>query len=271
MNKSIYRQADYQSKSDQDKFQEKNLPILRFSKNIAPSVDKGKNNRPGAKQYTSMQALAEFERWSRTYDRSLLQYLLFEPTHQVLLRYLGPGDRKILDIGCGTGKFLVTIAERFPATQLVGLDLCPGMLQRASERCQPYGSRICLVRGDSTYLPFQDNQFDVVTCSHSFHHYPDQQRAIAEMYRILRPNGRLLLVDGDRDGWWGWFIYDICVPWIEGGVHHCSARQFRQLCQAAGFQQIQQTRFGYLAPFLVTVAVAAKSSVAGQLPVARAA
>jgi ubiquinone/menaquinone biosynthesis C-methylase UbiE len=128
-----------------------------------------------------------------------------------------------------------------------------------------------LVRGDSAYLPFGDGEFDVITCSHSFHHYPDQQRVVCEMYRVLRPNGRVLLVDGDRDGWWGWLIYDICVTWLEGGVHHCSAQRFRQLCEAAGFRHLQQFRHGTLAPFLLTIATAVKSAASAAEPLARAA
>lgn len=209
-------------------------------------------------RYTTAQALAEFERWSRSYDRSWLQRLLFEPTHRLLLSHLSVADRKILDIGCGTGRFLALVAERFPEAEMVGLDICPGMLRRAQPRCQRFGARVRFVRGDSANLPFDDGQFDVVTCSHSFHHYPDQQRVVREMYRVLRPNGRVMLVDGDRDGWWGWLIYDVCVTWVEGGVHHCSAEKFRRLFRTAGFRLLHQTRHGLLAPFLLTIATANK-------------
>ncbi|MCS7016504.1 MAG: hypothetical protein NZM42_10365, partial [Gemmatales bacterium] len=77
---------------------------------------------------------------------------------------------------------------------------------------------------------------------------------------------RLLLVDGDRDGWWGWLIYDICVTWIEGGVHHCSAQRFRHLCHTAGFRQVQQQRHGILAPYLLTMATAVKTPAVCSMP-----
>jgi ubiquinone/menaquinone biosynthesis C-methylase UbiE len=247
------------------------LPFPSPANSSSPGDTGREPEAPPHQSYTTAQALAEFERWSRSYDRSFLQYLLFEPTHRLLLAQLAPDVRRLLDIGCGTGKFLAQVAECFPETEIFGLDLSPGMLERAKPRCQRYGDRVRLVRGDSACLPFPDNFFDVVTCSHSFHHYPDQQRVICEIYRVLRPNGRMLLVDGDRDGWWGWFIYDICVTWLEGGVHHCSAKRFRQLCQSAGFQQLQQIRRGRLAPFLVTVATAIKTALEPAMPLSRAA
>jgi len=140
------------------------------------------------------------------------------------------------------------------------------MLTHGVDRCRPWQDRVHLVRGDSGRLPFPDDQFDLVTCSHSFHHYPDQARVIAEMHRVLRRDGRLVLIDGDRDGPWGWFIFDLCVTWIEGDVHHCSRRRFRQLMHGAGFEVVGQYRRGFLAPYVMNVAVARKPEKVAALP-----
>ncbi len=56
------------------------------------------------------------------------------------------------------------------------------------------------MQGDSERLPFASGSFDIVTCANSFHHYPRQDRAVAEMRRVLRPGGRLMIIDGYRDG-----------------------------------------------------------------------
>jgi hypothetical protein len=79
------------------------------------------------------------------------------------------------------------------------------------------------------------------------------------MHRVLRPEGRLVLVDGYRDRPWGWFIYDVCVAGVEGAVHHASARRFRDLLSQAGFGSTTQRVHRGPAPFLLTEAVAKDS------------
>lgn len=78
---------------------------------------------------------------------------------------------------------------------------------------------------------------------------------MAEMYRVLKPGGRLLLVDGCRDGFWGWFIYDVCVTAVEGNVRHVSAREVRDLFDRAGFSETAQTVHHGPAPFLLSEGV----------------
>ncbi len=215
-------------------------------------------------------ALAEFDRWSRSYDRSVLQRFFFGPSHDLLLNNFRPEDQRILDIGCGTGLFAVRALERFSDARVWGFDLSSKMLEHSSVRGRSH-HRLHLVRGDSGKLPFRDNSFDVITCSHSFHHYPDQQAAVAEMYRVLRPGGRLMIVDGDRDHWWGWFIFDVVVTLAEGAVHHCSARRFRELYRQAGFGQVRHLHRGGPAPFVLTIGEATKARPAIALPLGRAA
>lgn len=78
---------------------------------------------------------------------------------------------------------------------------------------------------------------------------------MAEMRRVLRPGGRLMIIDGYRDSLWGWFIYDVCVAAVEGDVHHASAGRFRELLTQAGLKAIAQRAFRGLAPFLITEAI----------------
>src|SRR5262245_45255619 len=118
-------------------------------------------------------AKSQFDSWSRWYDRSILQTVFFGPTHHAIVDALGPlpDGAAILDVGCGTG----ILAEKLLATTnavVRGVDLSPGMVQHAEERCRRYGDRARFVIGDSEHLPFPDSSFDVVTCCHSFHHYP---------------------------------------------------------------------------------------------------
>jgi SAM-dependent methyltransferase len=216
----------------------------------------------GQPTYQTATARAEFDSWSRRYDWDPLQWLFFRPTHRMMLRHLLPSDTRVLDIGCGTGCFAGQVLEHFPRVQVTGLDLSDGMLHRARPRCHGTGGRLHLVQGDSERLPFADDSFDVVTCSHSFHHYPHQARVVAEMYRVLRSGGRLLIADGDRDRPWGRFIFDGIVVFMEGAVNHLSAADFCALYEEAGFRDIQQERRGGLLPFLLTIGRAVKPVMA---------
>lgn len=214
--------------------------------------------------YDKNQATREFARWSESYDRCVLQWLLFGPSHRAIIRRIQRrfGDRaiRILDVGCGTGVFAARLREAMPAAKVWGVDLVSDMLTRGNERWRRHKGRVVPVQGDSERLPFADGSFDVVTCANSFHHYPHQDRAVSEMHRVLRPEGALLLVDGYRDAPWGWFIYDVCVASVEGSVHHASSRRVRSLFDEAGFEETTQKVHRGPAPFLLSEGIKHPSS-----------
>lgn len=130
-----------------------------------------------------------FDRWSSSYDSARLQTLTYRPIHDALLRSLRTCQpRTILDLGCGTGQFLARLDQQFPDAAAHGLDLSPGMLAEAMTRAS--GG---LVLGDAQALPFGTDSFDAVTCSESFHWYPDQRQSLREVAAVLRPGGQLLI------------------------------------------------------------------------------
>jgi ubiquinone/menaquinone biosynthesis C-methylase UbiE len=127
------------------------------------------------------------------------------------------------------------------------------MVRRARAKLNGEGSRVRLTVGDSENIPFAAGTFDVVTCSNSFHHYPNQLAALREMHRVLRPGGRLLVVDGFRDNLIGRIMYDVIVTRVEGDVWHRDARDMRDLMEQVGFRNVTQaTRSRALFPLLLT-------------------
>jgi len=212
--------------------------------------------------YDKRQATEEFARWSESYDRCVLQWLLFGPSHRALIKRIqavaSGRPATVLDIGCGTGLFAERLRAALPDSRVFGVDLVADMLAQGAPRWNHHADAVFPVQGDSERLPFASGSFDFVTCANSFHHYPDQEQAVAEMRRVLKPGGRLLLLDGYRDAPWGWFIYDVCVTFREGNVHHASARRFREILERAGFQAIAQKVRRGPAPFLLNEAIAAE-------------
>ena len=222
------------------------------------------------RRYFRHQATDEFNRWSESYDRCILQLLLFHPSHLAILKRIKAtfGDRPInvLDVGCGTGLFASKITAALPNAKVWAMDLTPGMLEKGKPRWKMLGDRAVPVQGDSERLPFAAGSFDIVTCANSFHHYPHQQRAVDEMSRVLKPDGRLILVDGNRDWPWGWFIFDVCVATIEGAVHHCSSARMRSLFVQSGLVLENQKETWGPAPFLVTMGRKSKEAPAVPAP-----
>lgn len=206
------------------------------------------------------QAKQEFASWSRSYDRSILQWLLFDPSHKMILEHLGNVEREvhILDIGCGTGKLAHRLVTHHREARVFGIDLSESMIRAGQHRIATQ-ERIHLSVADSEHLPFADSTFDYVTCSNSFHHYPNQEAALRQMFRVLKSGGRLFLTDGYRDSLLGWLIYDVFVTKLEGGhVYHMPAEEFRRGFAEVGFTDVRQRIVRFPGPFVLTSGCAQK-------------
>ena len=106
-------------------------------------------------------------------------------------------DHHILDLGCGTGTFIVRLKRNYPTAQVIGLDPDPKALRRAEAKFRRAGLSVQLDRGFSDQLPYKDESFDRVFSSFMFHHLDDQQResTLKEVFRVLKPRGSFHLLD----------------------------------------------------------------------------
>jgi ubiquinone/menaquinone biosynthesis C-methylase UbiE len=139
----------------------------------------------------------QFDRWASSYEDNTLQQHLFVPAHQTTLQLalkLLPHPRRILDIGCGTGRLLRQARQCYPMAELVGVDLAERMVATASE-VTPTKLAVRFVHTRAERLPFSDGVFDLVFATLSLRHWTDLTAGIAEVARVLTPSGVVVLAD----------------------------------------------------------------------------
>jgi ubiquinone/menaquinone biosynthesis C-methylase UbiE len=167
--------------------------------------------------------------------------------HTADLAQLRPGEA-VLDVGCGTGELAQRAAARVGVSGRVsGIDPSPEMITVACRKAARRGLAIDYRVAAIEALPFPDAHFDVVLSSLMMHHLPPDLKALglAEVHRVLKPGGRLFIVDLARPRGRLWFL---ALPnLIHGGAAY-GAHTLPPLLAQAGFTGIDSgpTRFGWL-------------------------
>lgn len=104
-------------------------------------------------------------------------------------------DEHALELGFGHGRTLDVAAHRAPDARFTGLDVAPTAVRTATRRCRALveAGRLHLRTGDGVPLPWDDKSFDAAFAVHTLYFWPDAPRQLAELRRVLRPGGRLVL------------------------------------------------------------------------------
>jgi ubiquinone/menaquinone biosynthesis C-methylase UbiE len=114
---------------------------------------------------------------------------------QLILRFFGDLDNsRVADIGSGKGRFARALKEANPRASLVAFDLAEAML-----RVVPQGIERCC--GSMTKLPFANDSFDAAYATESLEHAVNIADAVAELCRVVRPGGRIVIIDKNAEHW----------------------------------------------------------------------
>jgi malonyl-CoA O-methyltransferase len=114
---------------------------------------------------------------------------------QLIVRYFGDLSRgRVLDVGSGKGRFARVLKDNNPAARIVAFDLAEAMLRVVSKDIAP-----CC--GSMTSLPFPNAAFDAAYATESLEHAVDIEEAVAEMCRVVRPGGRIVIIDKNAEHW----------------------------------------------------------------------
>ncbi|MFO0690162.1 MAG: ubiquinone/menaquinone biosynthesis methyltransferase [Myxococcota bacterium] len=165
---------------------------------------------------------------------------------------VGPGDL-VVDLACGTGDFCELVEAR--GARAIGVDFAREMLRQAATR----GLRFPKVQGDGEWLPFATASVDVVTCGFALRNFVSLEAVLREIARIVRPGGRIALVDVDRPAYGPLraahsLYFDRVVPLVGGLLSDRSAYRYlpkstaylpppeelRRLLSGAGFLELER-------------------------------
>ena len=106
--------------------------------------------------------------------------------------------QQVLDAGCGFGHSFAELARRFSPVTIVGLDADPGLIERAGAAAADCSSEVRFHLANASCMKLPDAQFDLVFCHQTFHHIVEQDAAMAEFFRVLKPGGILLFAESTR-------------------------------------------------------------------------
>jgi len=134
------------------------------------------------------EAAADEENFPSTIDPRIYHVQL------ILEHFADLNGRRVLDVGCGKGRFAKVLKERYPQSSIVALDLAEAMLRHV-----PSGIHSC--SGSMTSLPFASASFDCAYATESLEHAVDIERAVAEICRVVKPQGRIVIIDKNADQW----------------------------------------------------------------------
>jgi ubiquinone/menaquinone biosynthesis C-methylase UbiE len=132
-----------------------------------------------------------FNKQAEIYDESSDGKFVAPMYGEIISRIISEKPKRLLDLGCGTGNVLKRLKED-KEIALSGLDLSENMIETAKKNV---GERAELKVGDAEYIPWNDETFDVIVCNASFHHYPNPEKVLLEMKRVLKKNGTLIIGD----------------------------------------------------------------------------
>ena len=185
----------------------------------------------------------EFNRWAEEGKGEEMERHHLDITEKTIrLMEPRPGER-VLDLGCGAGwatRLLARLVGEGPQGfgQVVGVDVSDEMVRRARATSRDF-ENIMYVWGSAQQIPWEENFFDKVLSVESFYYYPDQGRALAELFRVMAPRGRLfILINLYKDNPYSLrWMDELKVP-----VHARSEAEYLELLKAHAFENVESRR-----------------------------
>ena len=185
----------------------------------------------------------EFNRWAAEGEGAKMERHHLDITGKTIrLMDLRPGER-VLDLGCGSGwatRLLARLVADGPEGygQVVGLDVSDEMVREARAASKEF-ENILYICGSAQQIPWEENFFDKVLSVESFYYYPDQDRVLMELFRVMAPRGRMfILINLYKDN-------PYSLQWVDKlkvPVHVRSEAEYVELLKKHAFENVEALR-----------------------------
>lgn len=139
----------------------------------------------------------------------------------------------VVDVGCGFGRSLPKLSRRFKPRRLIGMDVDSAMLDASAREVLSADIQAELIQCSSDKLSLEDNSVDLLFCHQTFHHLVEQESAIREFYRVLKPGGVMLFAESTKRYIESWLIRYLFRHPMEVQK---TAGEYLALVRAAGFE-----------------------------------
>jgi ubiquinone/menaquinone biosynthesis C-methylase UbiE len=197
----------------------------------------------------------QYDHLSKIYDQRWSRYVADTLSFLKNWAQISPTDL-VLDVACGTGEFERLILAEHPAQHMVGVDISEKMLAIARQKLRRYPS-VSFQAASASVLPFPNSRFDLVISANAFHYFEDPDAALAEMKRVLKPNGKIIILDWCKDSLL-FRSYDFWLKMTDPAHQQCYTQaEFHRLLNSAGFKirHAAKVRFGFLWRLMAAAAV----------------
>ncbi|MBW4693356.1 MAG: class I SAM-dependent methyltransferase [Lyngbya sp. HA4199-MV5] len=182
----------------------------------------------------------QYNRMAALYDRVWSRYLAKTLSFLHGWAPIAPTST-VLDVACGTGEFERLLLSKQPTQPVVGIDLAEKMLAIAQAKCRHYPN-VSFQKASVSALPLVDRSFDVVVSASAFHYFDEPIAALLEMKRVLKSDGKLIILDWCKDDLLC-RLYDFVLQQFDPAYRQCYTQaEFHTFLQTAGFQIQRATR-----------------------------
>jgi ubiquinone/menaquinone biosynthesis C-methylase UbiE len=180
---------------------------------------------------------AKWDKWSKTVDGKGWQFDYLRRAQSSVLSLLDFNENmNFLDIGCGSGWAVGQAAKKAGNKgSFYGIDISSGMIEKARENFRDYAN-FHFIRANSESIPLDDNLFDNIICTNSFHHYLHPEKAMSEISRLLKPGGKIFILDPAADNMFIKILDKFIKMFQPEHVKIYSSDEFKRLMISAGLK-----------------------------------